>query len=77
MKNAKADASLYLITGLLQRLERNNPGLIDEMQEGVQEDRRRVAPETAEYDHICEIFDEAELLLTRVLELNYSKPNQK
>ena len=70
MKNAKADASLYLLTGLLQRLESGNPGLVDEMRKGVQSDKEKLDPETQDHAHISEIFYEAELLLTRIQSLN-------
>ncbi|MCG9546124.1 hypothetical protein L1D37_20475 [Vibrio sp. Isolate33] len=70
MKNAKADASLYLLTGLLQRLESGNPGLVDGMRKGVQSDKDKLSPETPDHDHILDIFYEAELLLTRIQSLN-------
>lgn len=66
MKNAKVDASLYLLTGLLQRLERDKPGLIEEMRNGVKQDRQRVPSDMPEYEHVSKIFDEAELLLNRI-----------
>ena len=66
MKSAKADASLYLLTGLLQRLENSNPGLVDEMRKGVQSDRMQLSPDTPDHAHIIEIFEEAELLLNRI-----------
>ncbi len=66
MKNAKADASLYLLTGLLQRLEIGNPGLVDEIRKGVQGDREQLSPDTPEHAHIIEVFDETELLLNRI-----------
>lgn len=65
MKNAKVDASLYLLTGLLQRLERDKPGLIEEMRNSVKQDRQQVPSDIPEYEHVSEIFDEAELLLNR------------
>ncbi len=70
MKSAKADASLYLLTGLLQRLENSNPGLVDEMRKGVQSDKAQLSLDTPDYEHIAEIFNEAELLLTRIQSLS-------
>ncbi len=72
MKNAKADASLYLLTGLLQRLNSSNPGLVEEMRQGVMEDRKQVSPDIPDYAHINDIFDEAELLLNRIQSLSGS-----
>ncbi len=66
MKNTKADASLYLLTGLLQRLEISNPGLVDEIRKSVQGDREQLSPEAPEHAYIIEVFDEAELLLNRI-----------
>ena len=44
MKSAKADASLYLLTCLLQRLDNSNSGLVDKMRKGVQSDRMLLSP---------------------------------
>nr|WP_189337676.1 hypothetical protein [Halomonas elongata] len=38
MENPKADAALYLLTGLLQRLEAERPGMVQEMIDGVEGD---------------------------------------
>ncbi len=73
MKNAKADASLYLLTGLLQRLEISTPGLVEEMRKGVRADREQVSPDTQDYEYITQIFDKAELLLNRIQALKSSE----
>lgn len=70
MRSAKADASVYLLTGLLQRLENGNPGLINEMRKGVQGDREQLSPDTPDHAYIIEIFEEAELVLNRIQTLS-------
>jgi hypothetical protein len=65
MKNAKADAALYLLTGLIQCLETERPGMISEMIEGVEGDRASLPESIEDRDHIEQIFDEAIRLLTR------------
>ena len=59
-KDPRIGACVYLLHGLLQRLEQRQPGLIAGMTEGVLQDRAamdsRVSPATA---HGCEIADEA------------------
>ncbi len=65
MKNAKADASIYLLTCLLQRLETSNPGLLQDMIQGVKADKSSLPDDVAEKDHIEQIFQESLLLLER------------
>lgn len=65
MKNAKADAALYLLTGLLQRLETERPGMIQDMIEGVEGDRASLSENIEDREHVEKIFDEAIGLLTR------------
>ena len=65
MKNAKADASLYLLTALLQRLEGSNPGLLKDMICGVKTDQSSIPADAAEKEHIDEIFKESLMLLER------------
>lgn len=65
MNNAKADAALYLLTGLLQRLEVDRPGMLQEMIEGVSSDRSSLRENTENRQHIDKVFDEAMELLTR------------
>ncbi len=53
-------ACVYLLHGLLQRLEMQQPGLIADMTEGVLRDRAAMNPEaSASAAHGCEIADEA------------------
>lgn len=53
-------ACVYLLHGLLQRLEQQQPGLIAGMAEGVQHDRAAMNPEaSASAAHGCEVADEA------------------
>tara|TARA_R110001583_G_C5500323_1_gene395693 strand:- start:108 stop:338 length:231 start_codon:yes stop_codon:yes gene_type:complete len=65
MKNAKADASLYLLTGLLQRLEGSNPGLLQDMICGVKADQSSIPHDAPEKEHIDEILKESLVLLER------------
>ena len=65
MKNAKADASLYLLTCLLQRLETSNPGLLKEMIEGVKSDQSSLPDDVPGKEHIEQIFKESLLILER------------
>lgn len=65
MKNAKADAALYLLTGLLQRLETERPGMIQDMIEGVEGDRASLSENIEDREHVEKIFDEAIGLLSR------------
>ena len=65
MESAKADAALYLLTGLLQRLDAERPGMLQEMIAGVEGDRA-VLPENIENrEHVEKIFEQALELLTR------------
>ena len=66
MKNAKTDAAMYLLTGLIQRIEAQNPGLVDEMVQGVISDRNSISRGVADYEHIQEIFNESLKLLSRI-----------
>lgn len=65
MNNAKADAALYLLTGLLQRLEVDRPGMLQEMIEGVSSVRASLRENTENRQHIDKVFDDAMELLTR------------
>lgn len=65
MKNAKADAALYILTGLLQRLETERPGMITEMLKGIESDRASLPENIEDREHVEKIFDEAIGLLTR------------
>lgn len=65
MKSAKAGAALYLLTGLLQRLDAERPGMIREMIEGVEGDRAALPENIESREHVEKIFDEAVGLLIR------------
>ncbi|KEF30468.1 hypothetical protein D777_03016 [Marinobacter nitratireducens] len=65
MENAKADAALYLLTGLLQRLNAERPGMLQEMIAGVEDDRASLPDNIENREHVEKIFDEAMGLLAR------------
>ncbi|SHJ87790.1 hypothetical protein [Halomonas caseinilytica] len=65
MSNPKADASLYLLTGLFQRLELERPGMIQEMIEGVEGDKASLPSDVGNRAYVEEVFDEALTLLKR------------
>ena len=65
MKDSKANASLYLITMLVQRMENDKPGMIKEMIEGVKNDKANIDESTPNKDHIEAVFEEALTLLER------------
>jgi len=65
MENAKADAALYLLTGLLQRLNAERPGMLKEMIAGVEGDRAALPDNIENREHVEKIFDEALELLAR------------
>lgn len=53
-------ACVYLLHGLLQRLEQQQPGLIADMTEGIRGDRAAMDPESsASAAQGCQIADEA------------------
>jgi hypothetical protein len=59
-KDPRIGACVYLLHGLLRRLEQQRPGLIADMTEGVANDRAAMNPEaSASAGHGCEIADEA------------------
>ncbi len=66
MNNAKSDAALYLLTGLIQRFERLQPGTIEEMLEGVKSDRDNTSEDIANKEYVDEIFCESITLLERI-----------
>ena len=65
MKNAKTDACIYLLGGLLQRLELQSPGLLKEMINGVKGDQLALPNEVPEKEHIEQIFIESLNILER------------
>lgn len=68
MSNAKAGACLYILTGLLQRLEKENSGLIKDMIEGVKADQLSISnslPDLPEREKIDDVFKETLVTLER------------
>lgn len=65
MENAKADAALYLLTGLLQRLNAERPGMLEEMIAGVEGDQAALPDNIENRAHVDKIFNEALELLAR------------
>lgn len=60
-------ACAYLLHGLLQRLEQQQPGLIAGMTDGIRSDRAAMDPEScASAAHGCQIADEALRMLQLV-----------
>lgn len=69
MNDPKADAALYLLSGLIQRVVKNEPELIDEMLSGIMSDQAAVSDDTNEKEHIEKIFKESIAVLERVQKL--------
>lgn len=69
MNDPKSGASLYILTGLLQRLEKTNPGLIKDMIEGVKSDQASIPNEIPEKEKIESVFNETLLTLERANQL--------
>ena len=59
MKNAKADASLYFMTNLLQRLEVSNPGLLAAIVSGVKADQALITSDAPATAYIGQIIKES------------------
>lgn len=75
-KDPRIGACVYLLHGLLQRLEQQQPGLIAGMTEGVIHDRAAMKSEaSASAAHGCEIADEAlRMLLLMSEQLKLKQP---
>ncbi len=65
MESVKADAALYLLTGLLQRLDSERPGMLQEMIAGVEGDRAALPENIENREHVEKIFEQALELLAR------------
>lgn len=68
MSDAKAGACLYILTVLLQRLEKENSGLIKDMIEGVKADQLSISnslPDLPEREKIDDVFKETLVTLER------------
>lgn len=66
MDDPKSGASLYILTLLLQRLEKTNSGLIKDMIEGVKSDQSAISNEIPEKEKIDSILKETLATLERV-----------
>jgi hypothetical protein len=75
-KDPRIGACVYLLHGLLQRLEQQQPGLIAGVTEGMLHDRASMNPEASKSAaHGCEIADEALRMLRLMSEqLNLTPP---
>ena len=69
MNDPKADAALYLLSGLIQRIAKNEPELIDEMLSGIKSDQAAVSADVDEKEYIDKIFKESIAVLERVQKL--------
>jgi len=65
MNDAKADAALYVLTMLLQRLETTTPGLLDELIDGVEGDLAATPDELLNAAHVDAVFSETLSMLRR------------
>ncbi|MCG6199973.1 hypothetical protein [Psychromonas antarctica] len=59
MENPKIEACVYILTALLQRLEREKTGLIEDIIKGVEADQNALPDNIANTDKIDAIFCEA------------------
>ena len=59
----QAAACAYLLVGLMQRLEKSQPGLIKGFMAGVNADRRAIPPDLTNREFVDQIFEEALRLL--------------
>ncbi len=69
MKEVKADAALYLLTILIQRVTKDQPELLDRMIEGVKADQAGVQKNAPNKDHVKAIFDESYRVLKQIKDL--------
>ena len=58
-KDPKVDAIRYILFGLIQRLEENQPGLLEDMIEGIKGDQQSSNPPEDKEEHINQVFTEA------------------
>ena len=66
MKVVKEDASLYLLTGLLERWEGNNLDAVKSMICDVKEDQFSISADDPEKEYMDEVFKESLNLLETV-----------
>ena len=60
---AKAGACAYILRGLLQRLEKQNPGLVLDLLNGVRADQSAVLAQGHPADPVTQVFAESIALL--------------
>lgn len=71
-RDPRVGATVYILHGLLQRLERQQPGLLDSMIEGALRDRAALVPEdSVAAAHACQIAEEALQMLRLMSEQLY------
>lgn len=63
--DVKAGACSYILMGLLQRLDAQSPGLIDELAKGVEGDFEAVESQGEAVPLVTAIFQEAQAILRR------------
>lgn len=66
MQNAKAEAALYLLTGLIQRVSEDNPAVLNDMLEGAKADQKSMSSNVKNKEFIDEIFKESISILERI-----------
>ena len=74
MADVKADATSYILTMLLQRLEDQNPGTLNEIIEGVSSDQASVVSKDSGSEHVIQVFQEALSLLKKAESLASDVP---
>ncbi|MBQ4864865.1 hypothetical protein J8L98_24605 [Pseudoalteromonas sp. MMG013] len=66
MKEAKIDATLYLLTILIQKISKEQPKLLDEMLEGVSADQAGLPKNIPNKEHIDAVFEESSRILKQI-----------
>ncbi len=66
MKEVKADAALYLLTILIQRIEKNQPELVNEMIAGIKADQAGLPANISKKEHIDAVFKESSRILEQI-----------
>jgi len=65
MSNPKSDACMYILTGILQRMDAEKPGFIMDMIAGIKNDQSALPENIENKEHIESIFREALSVLER------------
>lgn len=66
MNDPKADAALYLLTGLIQRIAMDKPEIVSEMLDGIKSDQASLPNDVPNKDHVDAIFTESIKVLERM-----------